>query len=70
MAGHVKKRISEERLNVLFLKYVNEVGINQIRWPKSCVQASQTFWFIGTRYINHFFATIARQIEDRAYKNG
>lgn len=65
-----EKRISDEMIERV-LKYVNEVGYKPNTLAKSLrTGKSHTIGLLVQDISNHFFATIARQIEDRAYKNG
>jgi LacI family transcriptional regulator len=65
-----EKRISDEMIERV-LKYVNEVGYKPNTLAKSLrTGKSHTIGLLVQDISNHFFAAIARQIEDRAYKNG
>ncbi|MDN5284454.1 MAG: LacI family DNA-binding transcriptional regulator [Mucilaginibacter sp.] len=65
-----EKRISEELVERV-LKYVNEVGYKPNSLAKSLrTGKSNIIGLLVQDISNPFFATIARQIEDRAYKNG
>jgi LacI family transcriptional regulator len=65
-----EKRISEELVERV-LKYVKEVGYKPNSLAKSLrTGKSNIIGLLVQDISNHFFATIARQIEDRAYKNG
>jgi len=65
-----EKRISEELVERV-LKYVKEVGYKPNSLAKSLrTGKSNIIGLLVQDISNNFFATIARQIEDRAYKNG
>ena len=65
-----EKRISEELVERV-LKYVKEVGYKPNSLAKSLrTGKSNIIGLLVQDISNPFFATIARQIEDRAYKNG
>ena len=65
-----EKRISEELVDRV-LKYVKEVGYKPNSLAKSLrTGKSNIIGLLVEDISNTFFASIARQIEDRAYKNG
>ena len=65
-----EKRISEELVDRV-LKYVKEVGYKPNSLAKSLrTGKSNIIGLLVQDISNNFFASIARQIEDRAYKNG
>jgi LacI family transcriptional regulator len=65
-----EKRISEELVERV-LKHVKEVGYKPNSLAKSLrTGKSNIIGLLVQDISNQFFATIARQIEDRAYKNG
>ncbi|AYL99412.1 LacI family DNA-binding transcriptional regulator [Mucilaginibacter celer] len=65
-----EKRISEELVKRV-LEYVKEVGYKPNSLAKSLrTGKSHIIGLLVQDISNHFFATIARQIEDLAYKNG
>ncbi|WP_183568253.1 LacI family DNA-binding transcriptional regulator [Mucilaginibacter sp. SP1R1] len=65
-----EKRISDELVERV-LKYVKEVGYKPNSLAKSLrTGKSNIIGLLVQDISNQFFATIARQIEDRAYKNG
>jgi LacI family transcriptional regulator len=65
-----EKRISEDLVERV-LKHVNEVGYKPNSLAKSLrTGKSNTIGLMVEDISNPFFATIARLIEDRAYKNG
>lgn len=65
-----EKRISEELVERV-LKYVKEVGYKPNSLAKSLrTGKSNIIGLLVQDISNNFFASIARQIEDRAYKNG
>ena len=65
-----EKRISEELVERV-LKYVKEVGYKPNSLAKSLrTGKSNTIGLLVQDISNNFYATIARQIEDLAYKNG
>lgn len=65
-----EKRISEELVEKV-LKYVEEVGYKPNSLAKSLrTGKSNIIGLMVENISDHFFANIARYIEDRAYKNG